>query len=182
MNPFVARAPAVLGAILGLVAIWVDVTSTGGKYWDGASHALGISMLVLLILVGLGLVLAIWLQNRALDQAWLLPALVLGGLYLFFPIGAWGEGATGRLGEGAWLGVAACALFVLAGILNAIPAAVPTSRAAVAATAGAAAAASPEPTSSTATESPPPGWYPDPKGEARLRYWDGKDWAENTAA
>ena len=99
MNPFVARAPAVLGAILGLVAIWVDVTSTGGKYWDGASHALGISMLVLLILVGLGLVLATWLQNRALDQAWLLPALVLGGLYLFFPIGAWGEGATGAAGR-----------------------------------------------------------------------------------
>jgi hypothetical protein len=25
-------------------------------------------------------------------------------------------------------------------------------------------------------------WFPDPKGEARLRYWDGKRWTEHTAS
>jgi hypothetical protein len=35
--------------------------------------------------------------------------------------------------------------------------------------------------------SPPPGpapadWYPDPTGEARLRYWDGTAWTDHTAA
>lgn len=25
-------------------------------------------------------------------------------------------------------------------------------------------------------------WYPDPKGEARLRYWDGTAWTDHTAA
>lgn len=25
---------------------------------------------------------------------------------------------------------------------------------------------------------PPPGWYPDPSGQARLRYWDGTRWTE----
>lgn len=28
---------------------------------------------------------------------------------------------------------------------------------------------------------PPAGWYPDPHGVARLRYWDGTRWTEDTA-
>jgi Protein of unknown function (DUF2510) len=27
---------------------------------------------------------------------------------------------------------------------------------------------------------PPPNWYPDPKGEAELRYWDGVQWTDHT--
>jgi hypothetical protein len=29
---------------------------------------------------------------------------------------------------------------------------------------------------------PPAGWYPDPHGAARLRYWDGADWTDQTGA
>jgi len=29
---------------------------------------------------------------------------------------------------------------------------------------------------------PPPAWHPDPKGEARPRYWDGDHWTGHTAA
>jgi hypothetical protein len=29
---------------------------------------------------------------------------------------------------------------------------------------------------------PPAGWYPDPQGQARLRYWDGSGWTEQTSA
>jgi hypothetical protein len=29
---------------------------------------------------------------------------------------------------------------------------------------------------------PPAGWYPDPQGQARLRYWDGAAWTEQTSA
>jgi hypothetical protein len=28
---------------------------------------------------------------------------------------------------------------------------------------------------------PPPDWYADPRGEARLRYWDGQQWTDQTA-
>jgi hypothetical protein len=27
---------------------------------------------------------------------------------------------------------------------------------------------------------PPPGWHPDPHGQARLRYWNGVAWTEHT--
>ena len=29
-------------------------------------------------------------------------------------------------------------------------------------------------------DAPEPGWYPDPAGQARLRYWDGQGWSEQT--
>jgi hypothetical protein len=44
---------------------------------------------------------------------------------------------------------------------------------------GGAAAPPPQPAQSTG---PPPGWYPDPQGQARLRYWDGTAWTEQTSA
>src|SRR5918999_2421770 len=28
---------------------------------------------------------------------------------------------------------------------------------------------------------PPAGWYPDPHGQAELRYWDGNTWTEHTS-
>ena len=32
------------------------------------------------------------------------------------------------------------------------------------------------------TAGPPPGWYTDPRGEARVRYWDGSAWTSHTGA
>lgn len=42
------------------------------------------------------------------------------------------------------------------------------------------AAITPEPPA--AHPGPPAGWYPDPQGLARLRYWDGAAWTEQTSA
>lgn len=30
-----------------------------------------------------------------------------------------------------------------------------------------------------AADAPPAGWYPDPRGGQRLRWWDGSDWADH---
>lgn len=30
-----------------------------------------------------------------------------------------------------------------------------------------------------AADAPPAGWYPDPRGGQRLRWWDGTDWADH---
>jgi hypothetical protein len=54
--------------------------------------------------------------------------------------------------------------------------------------AGPAAAAQPAaaaPAAASSADAPPPGgaadWYPDPRGEKRLRYWDGSQWTHHTA-
>lgn len=31
-------------------------------------------------------------------------------------------------------------------------------------------------------DAPPPGWYPDPEGTSRLRYWEGTDWSDRYRA
>lgn len=47
------------------------------------------------------------------------------------------------------------------------------------------AAAAPAPAAASSADAPPPGgaadWYPDPRGEKRLRYWDGSQWTHHTA-
>ncbi|MEA2427048.1 MAG: hypothetical protein QOF37_676 [Thermoleophilaceae bacterium] len=63
-------------------------------------------------------------------------------------------------------------------------AAAPPAAAAPAAAAPPPAAAAP-PQQQAATPAPPPGgaadWYPDPRGEKRLRYWDGSQWTHHVA-
>jgi uncharacterized RDD family membrane protein YckC len=42
-------------------------------------------------------------------------------------------------------------------------------------------AAVPKPAPQAPPTSPPADWYPDPKGEKRLRYWDGAAWTDHVA-
>lgn len=39
----------------------------------------------------------------------------------------------------------------------------------------------PPPWSVPAPATKPAAWYPDPRGEARLRYWNGREWTDHTA-
>jgi hypothetical protein len=121
MNPYVVRVLGVVAVVLGLVSIWVEFAPGGTTYWDGEGHAVGIAMLVLAILAAAGIAVAALTQLRFLDQLWLLPGLVLGGIALFLPLSALGNGNIDELKVGGWLGVAACGVFLVAGVLNAYP-------------------------------------------------------------
>jgi uncharacterized protein DUF2510 len=57
----------------------------------------------------------------------------------------------------------------------------PASAAPAAPASAAGGAAAPQPRQAESS-GPPPGWYPDPQGQARLRYWDGAAWTEQTSA
>jgi uncharacterized RDD family membrane protein YckC len=48
--------------------------------------------------------------------------------------------------------------------------------------AGAPVSAPPPPAQAQQQGAQPANWYPDPHGQARLRYWDGQRWTEHTSA
>jgi hypothetical protein len=56
-----------------------------------------------------------------LDHAWLIPGLILTGLYLYAPVIVLGLGHLGDLQAGGWLGIASGVAFLLAAILNGWP-------------------------------------------------------------
>lgn len=190
MIAYLARGIAALGAALGAAAIWVEFGPGGATYWDSPHHAVGITMLVLVILAGIGIFLAAATRLKLLDHLWLIPGLVLGGFCIFLPITVVSTGNGSALKAGAWLGVAAAGVFAVAAVVNAIP--VPEQSAgyapvAPAAAPGPAPAAPQEPEPAPAAQpeasaSPPADWYPDPTGQARLRYWDGNQWTDSTSA
>jgi Protein of unknown function (DUF2510) len=199
VNPMIARILAAVGAGLGLLSIWLpfDDYYGGSKYWnDSNHHVVGIAMLILALAALIGVVLA-FVGNARLDRLWLMAGLTLGGLYLYEPIRAFSSSYTSHLRAGAWLGVVAALLFMVAIWLlplspataqpaastwNAAPAApaAPVAPVAPQAPAPPPPAKAPEPAPAAAAA--PAGWYADPSGQARLRYWDGSSWTESTSA
>lgn len=204
MSPIVARSIAAVGAVLSLAAIWVKSSSSGGKYWDSPHHGLGITILVLGIAAGVGVLLAFLLRNPLLDRLWLIAGLLVGGFLLLIPINFISYGETSNMGAGMWIGAAAAIVFTVAAALLPVsaahqsspsygyapatssppqhaqpPEAPPASAPTPAPTPPPAKAPEPAPAAASTT---PAGWYSDPTGQSRLRYWDGSTWTESTSA
>jgi hypothetical protein len=100
-------------------------------------------------------------------------------------VGSAGVGAPGTespgLGASSGLGSSAAGSSAPGGAGAGTPG--PGSAAGSAAPAGAAPAGPTSPASGGgAGGGPPAGWYPDPQGQARLRYWDGAGWTDQTSA
>jgi hypothetical protein len=121
---------------------------------------------VLASVAGVGVILAVVLEASVFDRLWMLAGMTLGGFFLLIPISVTGADSARDLRAGGWLGFASLVLFLVAGAL------LPLS------SSSQPRGAMDQPASSTAT---PAGWYPDPTGQTRLRYWDGAVWTETTA-
>ena len=170
VNPLVARTIAAVGVILAVVSIWTEIfkDAFGGRsetYWNIPHHGSGITILVLAIVAGVGVLLAFTLRSPLFDRLWLLAGTALGGFLLFFPILVTSTSSASHEGAGAWLGATAFLLFLVAGAL--LPLSAATQAESVTTALGAAV---------------PADWYPDPTGQARLRYWDGATWTDSTSA
>ena len=75
-------------------------------------------MLVFAVLAAIGIVVAAVAPRRLFDHAWLIPGLILAGLYLYAPVIVLGLGRLGDLHAGGWLGMASGVAFLVAAILN----------------------------------------------------------------
>jgi hypothetical protein len=101
------RGIAAVGAVLAIVAIWIDAVS-GSSYWsDGTT---GVFLLVLAAIAGLGLAAGYTGQST---NGWVFAAgAVLLGFYGWLPV-ALAFDKWDLLDAGAWLGVAGGALIVI---------------------------------------------------------------------
>lgn len=101
-----AAAPAILGRILCVVAIWLTALDGGPSYWNLSSsgHALGLLMLLVAIVgVLLGFATTFVATSAATAHGALIVGAISFGLYEALLIGnAFGD--FGRLGTAAWLG------------------------------------------------------------------------------
>jgi hypothetical protein len=108
-------APAILGRILCVVAIWLTALDGAPSFWNLSSsgHALGLLMLILVLGgAGLGAMLMSGSATRAAADWLLMLAAVTFGLFSALLIGnAFGE--FGRLGTGGWLAAAGSIVMLL---------------------------------------------------------------------
>ena len=179
MNPYVTRALGAV-ALLGIMAIWVESRPTGRR--TGTARATRSASRCSSSRSG---------RRRdpprlADTDARARPDLAAAGApsrrpRLFVPLAALGNGDIGGLQTGGWLGVAACGLFLAAGIVNALLALAPAATRAPSLPTAAPGTAALTARRATRVEAgarglgSSAGWYPDPNGEARLRYWAAKN-------
>jgi hypothetical protein len=112
-----SAAPAILGRVLCLVAIWLTALDGAPSFWNvsQSGHALGLLMLILVLAgAALGAMTAFGSATRAAADWLLMLAAVTFGLFSALLIGnAFGE--FGRLGTGGWL-AAAGSIVLLVGV------------------------------------------------------------------
>lgn len=185
------RGIAAIGAVLSAVSLFPEAFTDGISYWDGYER-MDIIILVLAVVAFLFLLLSV----AALEIFFLFGVGAIGG----FGLGLFSQALiefSGDAGLGAYLANGGSAAMVAGALIALIPAMLgrPKQREEYAflppETAREPAPSPPPPveaepeaaapaTEQAAAPATAAGWYADPAGQARLRYWDGQAWTEQT--
>jgi Protein of unknown function (DUF2510) len=168
-----AGALALAGAFLLGLGCWLPYSSqpAAGEYEifqhgeNGYSGQLYTAVEPAAVMV-LAAVLGLMLLRGPLSAVWAGVMIGTGGQtalmwvgYIGFTLAAnYGGGQNPHLKAGGWVGLAGALVIAAAGVvaLRSVP--------------------------SSSGELPPAGWYADPTGDDRLRYWAGSFWTEHTAS
>jgi hypothetical protein len=177
---WVGRGLVAVGGGLILAALWVKAYDSGYKLWDDGTY--GGYYLGMVLLVVAFTAVAVVTRRRVFAFVAMVVALIICGdsldtaVYLAFgnfhgtSVGFWLQPIGGLiLASGALV-----AYLAHEGDLAAFPTEYPAGT-----PVGADRPAPPPPEQAPAPEVPA-GWYPDPAGEARQRYWDGRQWTSQT--
>jgi len=164
---YFGRLVAAGGAVLLVVALFLPAFNFPGEptYWD-----LFRRMDVVFLVVGVAALLLLAASLRVLRNLMLLAVAVLGGAGLGFFSADFIELDTDET-TGAFLANLGSAAMVVGAAIALLPALLERS------------GESREPAETPETPetvAPGPGWYDDPSGQSRLRYWDGQAWTEET--
>jgi hypothetical protein len=168
MTGYAGRAIAAVGAVMLIVSLFPDAYSSSLSYWDSYRR-----MDVVILVVAVAAILLLLGSLYALGELLLFAVGVIGGFGLGFFLSQLIEFGLDDAAAGVYLASLGSAIILLGAGVALVPA--------LAARAGdwqGFAFVPSEPT--TAPAATAAGWYADPSGQARLRYWDGQVWTEQT--
>lgn len=191
MSPagIVGRVIAAIGAVLMGASLFLDIVEGGSvTYWDELRR-----MDIVILVLAVAVIALLALSFVSFELFCLFAVGVIGGYGLGFFSDLFIEFSFDK-GIGTWLANIGSAGVVLGAAIALIPAMlgrsgkrrepafVPADTGPVQVQAPATQEPTPAPTPAPAEAAPTvaAGWYPDPSGQARLRYWDGQTWTDQT--
>jgi Protein of unknown function (DUF2510) len=165
---YVGRTLAAIGAFMWISSLFMEVFSGSVTRWDIYRRADVIS-LILAAAVVLLLILSLFVAKELM----LIVVGIIGGYLAGFGVPDLIEVRGLHIAAGGYLGAVGPGLVVVGAVVGLAPT--------LAAHAGEARDLAFVPSeAASAPAAPPAGWYHDPSGKARFRYWDGRAWTEQT--
>jgi hypothetical protein len=166
---YVGRAIAAIGAVMMIASLFPKAYSSSLSFW-----AFYRRMDVVILVVAVAVLLLLLVSFRILGELSLFAVGVIGGFGIgFFFLSELIENGSTTAAAGEYLAFLGSAAVLIGASVALVPA--------LASRAGdwQDFAFVPSETATSPTVSPA-GWYADPSGQVRLRYWDGQNWTEQT--
>jgi hypothetical protein len=167
----VGRGIAAIGALLWILSTFLTTYSSGPEsvdFWE-LTRSSDVVSLVLAVAVLLIVTASVFVTGDVAMSAVAVIAGFLLSLVLVFML----EAREVDIGVGAYLGALGATVMGVGAVATITPALAASARA------GEQRLPFMDQAPPAPAGSPSAGWYEDPGGEARLRYWDGSRWSDN---